>query len=204
MTEQALNLVGLTGKEVGRSFALVGAEVVEAAGPAGSEGGGVLAAAPDVAPPFDLVDQDGERLRLADLRGRIVVLDFIFTHCPGPCPILTGRNVALQRLLPDSLRARTHFVSISLDPLRDTPEALRAYAEARGADLADWSFLTGPEDAIDAVLAAYAVGKRLPEEGGEIEHVLATFLIDSEGHVERRYLGVSHDPEQMLADLEAL
>lgn len=149
---------------------------------------------------FDLVDQDGERVRLEDLAGRAVVLDFVFTSCPGPCPILTGIHVSLQRLLPDALRERVHFVSISLDPERDTPEALHAYAEARGADLSDWSFLTGDADAIDAVLSAYGVG-RAAVPGEEIQHTLVTYLIDPHGFVAKRYMGLSHEPEAMLEDL---
>jgi protein SCO1/2 len=188
----------------GRGYVVVGAEVVGKSGDAAARARS-LAAREDRAADFELVDQDGKRVTLAELRGRAVVLDFIFTHCPGPCPILTGIHVSLQRKLPDAVRDRTHFVSISLDPARDTPEALRAYAEARGADLSGWSFLTGSSEQIDAVLKGYGVGKRLPADGeGEIEHTVATFLIDPDGLVAKRYLGLQHEPETMLADLEAL
>jgi len=187
-------------RKQGRAWIIVGAEVVDAA-QLGTEGPlAQLAASDDPAPPFDLIDQDGKRVRLDDLRDRAVVLDFIFTHCPGPCPILTGVHVSLQRMLPADLRERTHFVSISLDPERDRPEVLRAYAKARGADLSGWSFLTGSSEEIDPVLAAYGVGKRLVE-GEEIEHTVATFLIDPSGQIARRYLGLSHDPAEMLDDL---
>jgi protein SCO1/2 len=130
-----------------------------------------------------------------------VLLDFVFTHCPGPCPIQTGIQVSLQKRLPSGLRARTHFVSVSIDPQRDTPEALRAYALARGADLESWSFLTGSEAEVGAVLADYGVGKTIEE--GEIAHNLVTYLIDPQGRIAKRYLGVSHEPEVMLADLRA-
>jgi protein SCO1/2 len=187
-------------RKQGRSYQIVGVAVVGGTVEAGPGSASRLARREDVAPDFSLVDHDGEPLELADLRGRVVLLDFIFTHCPGPCPILTGTHVSLQRKLPVDVRRRTHFVSISLDPERDTPEALRAYAEARGADLSSWSFLTGTPEQIDPVLAAYGVGKRLVE-GEEIEHTLATFLIDPEGRIAKRYLGLSHEPEQLLADL---
>ena len=132
-----------------------------------------------------------------------MLLDFIFTHCPGPCPILTGIHVSLQKLLPEDLKARTHFVSISLDQERDTPEVLRAYALARGAELAGWSFLTGTSAEIDPVLAAYGVGKSVVGGGG-IEHTVATFLIDPSGRIVKRYLGTSHEPEALLQDLREL
>lgn len=169
-------------------------------GAAGASGllGGV--AELDPAPPFRLTDQQGRAVSLADWRGRAVLLDFIYTHCPGPCPILTARHVELQRALPPGLRARVHFASISLDPQRDTPEALRAYAETRGADLSDWSFLTGPPEEISAVLRAYGIGAGR-RNGGEIEHLVATFLINPEGRIARRFLGLEHSTQTLQTAL---
>jgi len=155
----------------------------------------------DLAPAFRLTDQQGRAVSLADWRGRAVLLDFIYTHCPGPCPILTARHVELQRTLPLALRARVHFASISLDPQRDTPEALRAYAEARGADLSDWSFLTGPAEEISAVLRAYGIGAGR-NGGGEIEHLVATFLINPEGRITRRFLGLEHSTKTLQTALQ--
>lgn len=171
----------------------------------GSRGPGFegLADVGDPAPHFELTDQGGSPVSLASLRGGPVVLDFVYTSCPGPCPILTATHVALQRGLEPALRSRTRFVSISLDPSRDTPEALRAYARAHGADLRSWSFLTGPVDTVGDVVARYGVGS-LPGEGGEIEHISVTFLIDSEGRIAHRYLGLDHEAGQLAADLEGL
>jgi len=133
-----------------------------------------------------------------------VLLDFIWTRCPGPCPILTGLHVKLQQQLPPALRERTQFVSISLDPVRDTPAVLRDYAKTRGADLAGWSFLTGPPDEVDAVIKSYGVGSAKAPDG-QIEHVVATFLIDGAGRIARRYIGLEgHDPAELLRDLERL
>jgi protein SCO1/2 len=132
-----------------------------------------------------------------------VLLDFVYTRCPGPCPILTGTHVALQRSLPPELRERAWFVSISLDPRYDTPERLSEYARARGADLSGWSFVTGPVDAVDAVVRAYGVG-RTRREDGQIEHVVATFLIDPEGRIAERYVGLEHGADELLRDLRRL
>jgi protein SCO1/2 len=155
------------------------------------------------APEFALVDQDGRAVELAGLRGKRVLIDFVFTNCDGPCPILTAKHVQLQRSLDSELRSRTHFVSISLDPERDTPAALRAYATARGADLSNWSFLTGPPGEVGAVVASYGVGSTRAG-GGEIEHMTAAFLVDPEGRIAERYLGLDHEPESMLRDLRRL
>lgn len=155
------------------------------------------------APDLALVDQQGRPATLADWRGRFVLLDFIYTSCPGPCPILTGIHVEVQRRLSPTRRAEIHFVSISLDPERDTPERLRAYAAARGADLASWSFLTGPTERVDAALRAFGVGKS-PGEDGEIDHLVVTFLIAPDGRIARRWVGLDHEPDEVLAELERI
>jgi len=155
------------------------------------------------APPVALTDQAGRPFSLEEQRGRIVLLDFIFTRCPGPCPILTATHVAVERALPDDLRERSRFVSISVDPARDRPEDLARYAIAHGADLEHWSFLTGPVDEVEAVMRAYGVGTT-PSPDGEMEHVVATFLIDAEGRLVKRYLGLEHSPAEISADLAQL
>lgn len=172
----------------------------------GREAGGpshepeALAYPPEEAPPFELIDQTGEPLSLADLRGSAVLLDFMFTRCPGPCPIQTAAHASLQRGLPAEIARRTRLVSITIDPDHDTPERLRAYAEARGADLETWSFLTGPSDDVAAVVRAYYVGT-LRQEDGSIDHTTASFLIDPAGRIARRYLGLEHSPDEILSDL---
>ena len=162
-----------------------------------------LASERSSAPDFDLTDQNGNPVRFSDMRGDVVVLDFIFTNCSGPCPILTSSHVTLQRSIPAAIRDRVRFVSITLDPIRDTPEAMLAYATARGADLSDWAFLTGPVDRVDHVVRSYGVGKAMGEDG-EIQHTVASFLIDPEGRIAERYLGSDHDPAIMLSDLRSL
>jgi len=191
-----------------RSFRVVAARVLEEAGPAGrsgplAEGFAGAKREADPAPDFALVDQDGRTLSLADLRGKTLLLDFIYTHCPGPCPILTSTHVTVQRALPPELRERVHFVSISLDPARDTPEALRAYAAARGVDFASWSFLTGGEDEVADVIRRFGVGAT-PGRDGEIDHLVITFLIDSEGRIARRFAGLEHRAETLGAALAAV
>jgi len=195
--------IDFTVEATGKSYRVVEATVKGEAGSAGSSGSfSELAAARDPAPDFELVDQNGAKLALADLRGKLVLLDFIFTSCPGPCPMLTSSHVTLQRLLPPELRARTRFVSISLDPVRDTPMALRAYALERGADLTGWSFLTGDPEAVALVLKGYGVGSmRRPD--GQIDHLVATFLIDAEGRIAQRFIGLEHEPEELLRAIEA-
>ena len=153
------------------------------------------------APGFALIDQDGEPVTSEALEGTTLLVDFVYTACPGPCPILTSRHVTLQGELPAALRERTRFVSISIDPQRDTPDELRKYAAARGADLAHWSFLTGPVDVVAALVTAYGVGSvRQPD--GTIDHVVATFVVDAEGRIADRFVGLEHETRDLLAALE--
>jgi protein SCO1/2 len=161
------------------------------------------AAGGDPAPDFQLLDQDQRPVALASLRGFFVVLDFIYTHCPGPCPILTSSHVTLQRSLSPELRARTRFVSISLDPEQDTPQVLRRYASARGVDLATWSFLTGPPAQVADVVSRYGVGT-VRQSDGTINHLVITFLIDANSQVVQRYVGLEHPPEELAGDLAKL
>ncbi|MGI9591161.1 MAG: SCO family protein, partial [Myxococcota bacterium] len=148
------------------------------------------------APDFDLTDQSGARVSLEGLRGRTLLVDFVYTRCPGPCPALTSQHVALQRKLPPELRKRVWFVSISIDPAYDTPEALRAYAESRGADLARWSFLTGDPREVSAVVKRFGVGS-LREPDGTIDHLVATFVVDAEGRIAERFIGLEHATEAL-------
>ena len=175
------------------------------AGASGSSGTSSVAAAPidEPAPDFRLIDHEGRALALADLRGKAVLLDFIFTTCKGPCPILTAAHASLQRKLPPPVAERTHFVSISIDPAHDTPPRLRAYAETRGADLESWSFLTGDPALVRSVLEAYHVGTGR-DPNGTIVHLVVSFLIDPEGRIVRRYMGLEHSDAEILADLRAV
>jgi len=190
----------------GASYRVVAAEKVGEAGAAGVSGSvGLSGVAPEAepAPPFELVDQDGAPRSLASLRGKTVLLDFVYANCPGPCPILTGTHVRVQKLLPEGLRGKVWFVSVTLDPERDSPEALRAYGKARGADFASWSFLTGPAQAVEEVIARYGVGK-MPAPGGEIQHIVVSFLIDSEGRIVKRYFGLEHHADDLVREIAEL
>jgi protein SCO1/2 len=186
-----------------KSYRVLEAKVVGGDEDAGGGGFGAAPADRDPAPAFRLTDQAGRPLALADLAGKVVLLDFVYTRCPGPCPILTGRQVDVQRALPAELRARTWFVSISLDPEHDTPERLREYASARGADLSGWSFLTGSTAEVDAILAGYGVGKTRTA-GDEVEHFVVTFLIDAEGRIASRFVGTEDEPAELVRAIERL
>jgi protein SCO1/2 len=95
-------------------------------------------------PPFELVDQDEQRVTNAAFLGKITVIDFFFTNCPFICPAMTGRFGQLVEKLKDVPDAQ--FLSFSVDPLHDTPARLREYAAQHEADTTRWRFLSGPKE----------------------------------------------------------
>jgi protein SCO1 len=88
--------------------------------------------------------QDGAQVALADLRGKVVAVTFIYTLCTNTCPVLTPMMSFVQDQLSADFGAKIAFVSITVDPERDTPEVLKEYAQAFGANLAGWFFLPAP------------------------------------------------------------
>ena len=87
-------------------------------------------------------------MTLADFRGKVVAVTFIFTMCTDTCPVLTPMMSFVQDRLGADFGSKIAFVSITVDPERDTPEVLKEYAQAFGANLAGWCFLTGSPSAI--------------------------------------------------------
>ena len=93
---------------------------------------------------MELIDQDGEAVRFVDdvVGDRIVVMDFVYTTCTTVCPVLSAILGQVQRQLADDLGPELRLVSVSVDPVRDTPERLKAYAASHRAG-PDWLWLTG-------------------------------------------------------------
>ncbi len=134
-------------------------------------------------PTFTLLDQEGRTVAANRFRGKRVVLNFIFTRCPVAtmCPASTLKMSQLQKAAREAGAKDFELVSISLDPEYDTPGVLRDYAEVRGLDLSNWSFLTGPDAAVRHLLAQLGVIREF--EGATIKHTLATVLIDESGRI---------------------
>lgn len=142
------------------------------------------------APEFTLTTQDSVRLSLEELRGKVVVVTFIFASCADSCPLLTHKLATLQPRLGIDFGPRTFFVSITVDPERDTPEALKCFAEVHSARLAGWAFLTGTTAEIRDVARRYGVVyRKLP--GGDVDHTFLTSLVDRKGTLRVQYLAGS-------------
>jgi protein SCO1 len=155
------------------------------------------------APQFALTSQDGARVTLAEFRGKVVAVAFIYTSCPDVCPLLTAKMAQVQDELGSDFGSKVAFVSISVDPENDTPEALQAYAEAHGADLAGWTFLTGAPAAVREAARRYGVAVSTAADG-RVDHTLLTTLVDRRGAMRVQYIGYRFDPEEFRRDLLSL
>jgi protein SCO1/2 len=155
------------------------------------------------APEFTLTDQDGKRVALKDLRGKVLAITFIFASCADTCPLLTATMAGLQDRLGAAFGPRVHFISITVDPERDTPEVLKRYAEAHRANPAGWSFLTGTQVEIREVARRYGIYyKKTPR--GDVDHTFLTSLVDPGGTLRVQYMGIRFNPDEMLRDMQSL
>jgi protein SCO1/2 len=155
------------------------------------------------APEFTLTSQDGAPVALSDLRGKVVAVTFIFTLCTDTCPVLTPMMSFVQDRLGDAFGKKIAFISVTVDPERDTPEVLREYAQAFGANPAGWFFVTGAPDVIGDLTRRYGVFAA-KAEGGNVDHTFLTSIIDRHGILRVQYLGVRFDPEEFRHDLLSL
>lgn len=155
------------------------------------------------APAFELLATDGHVMSLADLRGRVVVLTFLFTRCGDICPITINKFTWMQDELGDSFGEDVQFVMITVDPAYDTTEVLSQYAERIGADADGWNFLTGTKRQIETVTRSYGV-YATSTDSGALEHILLTSLIDRDGVIAAQFLGERFAVEDMLGDLRAM
>ena len=155
------------------------------------------------APAFALMTSDGGRLAIADLRGKVVAVTFIYATCTDTCPLLTAKLAALGTRMGKDFGAKVAFVAITVDPERDTPDVLRSYAQAHGARGAGWAFLTGTPAEIKDVAQRYGVFARKTDRG-DVDHTFLTSLVDRTGALRVQYMGVRFDPDEMLRDLRSL
>jgi len=165
------------------------------------------------APDGRVLDVDGRAARLSQyLHDRITLLGFIYTTCADPdgCPLAYRVFDALKEAIADAprLHGKVRFVTLSFDPARDTPEAMRRYAGSRvvedGAGLR-WYFLT-TRSARELLPLVEGFGQdvRVTAAGRELSHVLKVFLIDRAGYVREIYSSNFLHPQSVLNDIQTL
>ena len=178
----------------------------EAPAPSASSGFELLAPGDAVPADAPFVDQDAAPRTFGSFKGKPTLVTFIYTKCPIPtfCPMMDRHFATIQKRLHDdpAMRGKVQLVSISFDPVTDSPAVLKAHAKTLGADLATWSFLTGDRDEIDKFASRFGVTvSRSMTDQRDISHNLRTVIIDGHGTLVKVYKGNEWTPDQALADL---
>jgi len=154
----------------------------------------------DCLPDLTLTDQNGRGISLASLKGKPVLIDFVYTSCTSTCPLQTAKMAKIAKLLGPQLGSQVMIVSLTLDPETDTPARLYDYARRYGADSRSWLFLTGAPRTVDEALARFKL-KRERASDGQVMHVAATFLIGVDGRQIRQYNALVVAPKTVVEDL---
>jgi protein SCO1/2 len=161
-------------------------------------------------PEFSFTETNGRRVTLADLKGKVWIVNFIYTNCPDTCPIQSAQMRQIQEDLQNDKDLR--LVSITVDPMRDTPQVLSQYAKRFSADPARWFFLTGEKEKIhNFAQNGFRLGavelphEKRPESGATHTHSPRFVLVDRDAQIRGYY--VSTDAEamtRMRRDLKVL
>ena len=161
----------------------------------------------DEVPNYTLKNQDGKDIRFHDYRGKALLVTFIYTRCPLPeyCTLMSNNFTQIDRQLKQNadVYARTHLLSISIDPKFDTPQVLRSYGAAHteryeNETFSHWEFATG--DQVKEMAEFF--GLRYFDEKDQIIHGLKTVIIKPDGKVAKVYSGNDWKPEEVLNELK--
>lgn len=156
----------------------------------------------DCLPNITLQDQSGQPVTLSSFKGKPVLIDFIYTSCPGPCLVLTARMKKIAQDLGAQVGRDITLVSVTVDPEHDGPKQLAYYAKEQGAVYPGWYFLTGTPQQIDDVLGNFKL-KRVKESDGSIDHIIDFFMLSPDGLEARVYNPDEIGPEAITADVQS-
>ena len=163
----------------------------------------------DEVPDFTLVNQDGKDIRLSNFRGKALLLTFIYTRCPIPeyCDLMSNNFAKVDHQLQQQpeVYAKTHLLSITIDPDYDTPKVLRSYGAAHteryeAETFAHWDFATGTKDQIKGI--AQFFGLRYFQASDQIVHSLRTVIMSPDGRVVKIYRDNEWKPEDVVSELQ--
>ncbi len=165
------------------------------------------------APDFVLTDHRGQSVRLSDFRGKAVALTFIYTSCPDICPLVAENLRVALEILPEDTQSDVALLAVTLDPARDTQQALQDFtAIHRLANTPNWFVLRGDPATLAHVWRDYGIfpgtsaapdDRGTPTAGGGEGHTDAIYLIDTQGR-ERVFLRSSVSPQEIARNLAAL
>lgn len=159
---------------------------------------------------YELIDQEGTAIQFPDAyQGNVMLVGYVYTHCPDICPMITYNMRDIQREIPDD---DFMLVSLSFDPERDSPEVLRDYAENYNLEQQNWRFLTGNTQEVEEALETLEIRTlksptTFSEDGTRqyfIDHTDRVTLIDRNGNVRNTYVGSKMNQEQIISDIHKL
>jgi len=153
------------------------------------------------APDFQLKDQLGNSISLAQFKGKPVVLTFLYTHCPDVCPLTAEKLHATMQSLGQNAQ-QVAVLAVSMDPKGDTAAAAQNFSKVH--KMGDyWHFLLGAHDELAPVWASYSVDAQAATSSGTVSHSSAIYVIDKQGR-ERALLDNDFSSNQLAADLKIL
>lgn len=166
-------------------------------------------------PDFGLVNQDGQRIRLSQYRGKALALTFVYTRCPQPdqCTLMSNNFAAIDLELRKQPEAydKTHLLTISFDPDYDTPKVLRSYGASHTGRYSDenfqhWEFATGTKDEVKGIAQFFGLRYYQDTASGDeqVIHSMRTAVLGPDGKVFKLYRGNEWKPEQIVSDLKTL
>lgn len=157
----------------------------------------------DLLPDYNFTNELGQAVHLAQYRGQVLAITFIFTRCPFPtfCPLMSGNFAEVQAKLKAAAAAPKdwHLLTFSFDPEYDTPATLRTYAERYHYDPAHWSFLTGALIDITAISEQFGVQFWRANPAEPISHNLRTVVVDASGRVQKIFANNNWTSDELVA-----
>lgn len=162
---------------------------------------------------YKLLNQDSAQVTFPDFaKNKIMVIGFIYTHCPDICPITTHNMHTVQDQLKKDKVKNVEFVSLSFDPKRDKPSILKKYAEIRGINFGNWAFLTGDSTHINKILKEFNVhvypGDSTVSADGTVNYYLVhtdrISLVDQDGRLRKNYPGSQVNIDHLIKDIKHL
>jgi len=160
------------------------------------------------APDFTLQTADDRTTKLADLAGKVVVLNFLYTSCPDVCPLHAEKIAEVQQMINQTpMKDLVTFVTVTTDPVNDTAEVMNGYGPAHGLDPTNWLFLTKlqeqPENSTRELAEAFGHGFDKTEDGLQL-HGIVTHVIDGEGRWRANFHGLKFQSINLITFVNAL
>ncbi len=156
---------------------------------------------------FEFTNQNGEKVSLNDLKGDVLVADFVFTNCTTVCPPMTSNMTELQKRVEEAGYDDVTFVSFSVDPELDTPEVLKEYAKDYGINLDNWEFLTGysQEEIEKFAEKNFKTIVKKPENDDQVIHGTSFYVINKDGEIVEEFQGNTDVPfDEIMSEVKSL